>query len=276
LAIFQITFCCKKTPEEIKHTTFAHPRDLMKTKNDAIEDESTSFATTESSEVSTEATSTSTSTTTEKPFVLEIFEAFISDKHDLILRWNNSNNMTVPLTKIDDLKCNFEGVMPWDMSSSVTITDGCVKDDILVVIKSEIYGDHQLAFDEDEGIIKENFELIESKAFNEKEEQVIDDIYKKRSRVGRVLSLDSDENEIYSDEAKLISLDENAGLVIDEIYSRNEDVEDESHNDGDSRKRIGPVLRLVPVISSDEFDGIGRLGHDVSHLLNNEPLDWDF
>ena len=65
--------------------------------------------------------------------------------------------------------------------------------------------------------------------------------------MGRVLSL---ENDVSSDQAELLSLDENAGIVIDEIYSKNEDKEDESHNDHDARKRISPVVSLVPVVSS--------------------------
>merc|ERR1712029_631688 len=161
---------------------------------------------------------TTTTTTTETPFILLINDATVAE-NDLILRWSNGVNMTIPLTKTDDLFCNYQGVMPWDMSSSVEITNGC-NDDLLVVINSEIYGDRMLAVGQDD-VLREVAEPRESKALDEKAALVIDEIYKKntKSREGRVLSLDDD---VLSDELSgTEDLDHNARLVIDEIYSKN-------------------------------------------------------
>merc|ERR1712029_760406 len=140
LSFLQISSCCKKTPEDMKPTTLPHPRDLETT---LLAKESTTF-----NSLSTETpkpTTTTTTTTTETPFILQINDATITNGSKLTLRWNNGVNMTIPLTKTDDLFCNYEGVMPWDMSSSVEVTNGYgCNDGSLVVIDSEIYGHRML------------------------------------------------------------------------------------------------------------------------------------
>jgi len=196
----------------MKPTTVPHPRDLAST---ALTKESTT-----SSSSSTETpipTTTTSTTTTEKPFILQINDATIAE-NELILRWNNGVNMTIPLTKTDDLFCNYQGVMPWDMSSTVKVTNRC-NDDLLVVINSEIYGDRMLAIGQDD-VLREVDEPRVSKALDEKAALVIDEIYKKntKSREGRVLSFDDD---VPSDGlSETEDLDHNARLVIDEIYSK--------------------------------------------------------
>jgi len=195
----------------MKPTTVPHPRDLAST---ALTKESTTSSS--SSTATPKPTTTTTTSTTEKPFILQINDATIAE-NELILRWNNGVNMTISLTKTDDLFCNYQGVMPWDMSSTVKVTNGC-NDDLLVVIKSEIYGDRMLALDQD-NVLREVAEPRESKALDEKATLVIDEIYIKntKSREGRVLSLD----DVPSDElSETEGLDLNARLVIDEIYSK--------------------------------------------------------
>jgi len=201
----------------MKPTTVPHPRDLAST---ALTKESTTSSSS-STETPKPTTTTTTTTTTEKPFILQINDATITNESKLILRWNNGVNMTIPLTKTDDLFCNYEGVMPWDMSSSVEVTNGYgCNDGWLVVIDSEIYGHRMLNLDQDD-VLREVDEPRESKALDEKAALVIDEIYKKntKSREGRVLSLDDD---VPSDElSETEDLDHNARLVIDEIYSKN-------------------------------------------------------
>merc|ERR1712029_784398 len=186
LSFLQISSCCKKTPEDMKPTTVPHPRDLAST---ALTKESTTSRL--SSTETPKPTTTTTTTTTEKPFILQINDATIAE-NELILRWNNGVNMTIPLIKADDLSCNYQGVMPWDMSSTVEITNGC-NDDLLVVIKSEIYGDRMLAVGQD-NVLREIAEPRENKALDEQAALVIDEIFNMntRSREGRVLSLDDD------------------------------------------------------------------------------------
>merc|ERR1719300_2012238 len=127
----------------MKPTTVPHPRDLAST---ALTRESTTSSS--SSTETPKPTTTTTTSTTEKPFILLINDATITNGSKLILRWNNGVNMTIPLIKADDLSCNYQGVMPWDMLSSVEVSNRC-NDDLLVVIKSEIYGDRMLAIDQD-------------------------------------------------------------------------------------------------------------------------------
>jgi len=200
----------------MKPTTLPHPRDLETTV--LAKDSTTSSSS--STETPKPTTTTTTTTTTEKPFILLIIDATITNGSKLILRWNNGVNMTIPLTKTDDLSCHYQGVMPWDMSSTVEVTNRC-NDDLLVVIKSEIYGHRMLAVGQD-NVLREVDEPRENKALDEQATLDIDEIFNMntRSREGRVLSLDDDD--VPSDELSVTEgLDLNARLVIDEIYSKN-------------------------------------------------------
>merc|ERR1712002_93848 len=92
LSFLEISLCCKKTPEDMKLTTFSHPRELgSTTMENVLEIESTTSSTaTETLKPTTQATTS----TTEKPFKPKIDDATITIENEIILRWNNGVNMT--------------------------------------------------------------------------------------------------------------------------------------------------------------------------------------
>ena len=56
---------------------------------------------------------------------------------ELMVDWSNGVKMTITLEDLGD--CHLVGSLPWDSEGSVSSTD-CNKDDIILVIQSQFYG----------------------------------------------------------------------------------------------------------------------------------------